>query len=127
MRWRCVSAWILAVPSMMGCASQQDAGAALVDTGLIVAVATAEAATRPTVFTSQGYSASTSRHAGAAAAGVAAGVALAAVGSALESGAPDDAPRAQPHNSVASPPSSGWRLVRPAEDAETSEDPEPSR
>jgi hypothetical protein len=126
MRWRCVSAPIFALLSMMGCASQRDAGAALVDTGLVVAVAAAEAATEQRVFTPGGYSASTSRHAGEAAAGVAAGVALAAVGSALASGAPDDAPHVQQPRSVA-PASSGWRLVRPAEDAESSEDPEPSR
>jgi hypothetical protein len=112
------------LPFVLGCATQRDAGAALVGTGLVVAVVAAEATTRPTAVTPTGYSASTSRHGAAAAAGVVAGVALAAVGSALAEGAPDDALPAQHVGAVASRPR-GWRLVRPPEDASGSPDPEP--
>jgi hypothetical protein len=104
----------LALMVVTGCASQRETGAALVGTGLVVAVVTAEAATGQRVVTSQGYAASTSRNGGAAAVGVGAGVALAAAGAALAENAPDDAPRA---GRAGTAPSGGWRLVRPAETA----------
>ncbi|HEX7671785.1 MAG TPA: hypothetical protein VF395_19460 [Polyangiaceae bacterium] len=86
------------------------------------AVVAAEAATEQRVVTSQTYSASTSRHGAAAAAGVGAGVVLTAAGAALAESAPsDDRPRAG-GQSTTSP--GGWRLVRPAESASRSGDPE---
>ena len=102
-----------------GCATHREAGAALVGTGLVVAVVTASAATEHGTLMPEGYSRSTSVHGGAATAGVAAGVALAAAGSALERERPDDVgPSSRVANGAA--PRRSWRLVRPASEREDS-------
>jgi hypothetical protein len=121
------------------CATHRETGAALVGTGLVVAVVTAEAATggfaTPKGYanaateqrfnTPGGYSQSTCRHGAKVAAGVGVGVALAAAGAAIAKEGPEDAwPAAR--GSANPSPRGGWRLVRPAENAKSSNDPDPS-
>src|SRR5436190_17862294 len=66
------------------CASQRDAGEALIVSGAMVAIGASEAATGGVPCVRNGCAAQTSRHSAQVAAGVAAGVALAAAGSALQ-------------------------------------------
>jgi hypothetical protein len=111
---RAASLALIAILPATGCASRSDAGAALVAAGAVVAVAAAYAATeRPhcgTEYNCQ-WSASTSKHGAAAAAGVATGVGLAAMGAAIAERDPAETkPKRNP------PPLNPFRLVRPAED-----------
>jgi hypothetical protein len=96
--------------ALVGCASERDAGAALVGAGAIVAIVASEAASDSIVCTREACSAATSKHAAAAAAGVGAGVAIAAAGAALQ-----DDDNASDHNvrvGSSSHATGSWRLVR---------------
>jgi hypothetical protein len=118
MRSRFALLALLTLLSPAACATARGNGAALVGTGLAVAVISSAVATEHTTCSLQACSRSTSRNSGAAAAGVAAAVALAAVGAAMASDDRGDAPR--PRGTTASSqagPPRGWRLVRPPDNA----------
>ena len=115
------TAWLvlLVVLPATGCARQSDAGAALVATGAVVAVAAAYASADRVqcggAYNCNWNTWSTSKNAGAAAAGVAAGVGIAALGAAIVE---PDPPEVKPRKRNP-PPQNPFRLVRPAEDPVT--------